>query len=120
MRKLLILGAIVLAAAAASAGWQLGAAYLANVELKSDLKDLSSLAGTRIGLVVPRSSDDIRSQVVAKATERGIRLDPAQVTVVRRGQGDDESISLATEYDAPMNVFGLAWKIHFTAASPHS
>jgi len=105
---------------AAYAGYQVGSAYLANIELQGDLKDLSSLTGTRIGLVDPRTPDQIRDRVIEKAAERGIHLEPEQVNVERTGEGKDGSIYLSTAYDARMNIFGHSWAIHFTAASPRS
>ena len=93
---------------------------MADIELQSDLKDLSSLTGTRIGLVDPRSTDPIRDQVIEHAAQRGIHLEPEQVNVERDGEGKDGTISISTAYDANMNVSGCRWTIHFTAASPRS
>jgi hypothetical protein len=107
-----IIGAVVVAA------YEVGSVYLANIELQSDLKDLSSLTGTRIGLVDPRSPDQIRDQVIEHAAQHGIALEAEQVNVERNGEGKDGTISIATAYDTNMNVFGYRWTIHFTAASP--
>jgi hypothetical protein len=120
MRKIAIIAGLLLFCVAASAGWQLASAYIANAQLQEDLKDLSSLTGTRIGLVEPRTPDEIRDLVIGHAAGHGIHLDPGQVTVVRNGEGKDGTIFLSTEYDAPMKVFGFGWTIHFTAASPRT
>ena len=45
----------MLLGAAVVASYQICSVYLANMELATDLKELSSLTGTRIGLVDPRS-----------------------------------------------------------------
>jgi len=104
---------------AAFASRQVGSVYLANVELRSDLKDLSSLTGLRIGLVDPRTDAEFRGLVIAKAAQDGIHLDPEQINVERTGEGIAGSIRLSTEYDVRMDVLGFSWTEHFTAASPH-
>jgi len=109
-----------LVGAAVVAAYQIGSVYLANIELQSDLKDLSSLTGTRIGLVDPRSTDQIRDQVIEHAAQHGIHLEPEQVSVEHDGEGKDGTISIATAYDADRNVFGYRWTFHFTAASPRN
>jgi len=74
----------------------------------------------RIGFVDPRTPDQIRDRVIAKAAEHGIHLEPEQINVERTGEGKDGSIYLSTAYDTRMSVFGYSWTIHFTAASPRS
>jgi hypothetical protein len=118
MRRILGIAVLMALALAAVAAYQIGAVYLANMELAGDLKDLSSLTGTRIGLVDPRSPDQIRDLVIQHAAQHGIHLGPEQVNVERSGEGKDGTIYLFTAYDVPMNVFGVSWTIHFTAAGP--
>lgn len=118
MKNVVIIVGLLLLGTAAFAGWQVGSVYLANVELRSDLKDLSSLTGMRIGLVNPRTDAEFRDLVVAKAAQDGVHLDPEQVTVERTGEGIEGSIYLSTEYDIRMDVLGFSRTIHFTAASP--
>jgi hypothetical protein len=120
MKKVLFVAILALLGAAVVAAYQVGSVYLANVELQSDLKDLSSLTGTRIGLVDPRSPDQIRDQVIEHAAEHGIRLEPEQINVDRNGEGKDGTIYISTAYDANMSVFGYRWTIHFIAAGPRS
>jgi hypothetical protein len=120
MKRILQVAVLGLIGAGVVAACQAGSVYLANIELQSDLKDLSSLAGTRIGLVDPRSTDQIRDQVIEHAAQRGIALEPEQVNVERNGEGKDGSISISTAYDRNIRVFGHRWIIHFTAASPRS
>lgn len=120
LKTIAIIVGVVFLGLAAIAGWQIGSVYLANIELRSDLKDLSSLTGMRIGLVNPRTDDEIRDLVIAKATERGIHLEPEQINVERNGEGIGGSIYLSAEYDIRMDVLGFSWTIHFTAASPRT
>jgi hypothetical protein len=118
MKNLVIAVILLVVAAAAYAGWQIGSVYLADAELQEDLKDLSSLTGTRIGLVDSRSPGQIRDQVIEHAAGHGIHLEPDQVTVERTGEGIQGSIYLSTAYDAPVNLFGFTWNMHFTTSGP--
>ncbi len=118
MKDLVIVVGIILLVLAAIAVWQVGSVYLSNIELTSDLKDLSSLTGMRIGLVNPRSDSEFRELVIAKAAQDGVQLDPEQINVERTGEGITGSIYLSTEYDVSKDVLGFPWKKHFTAESP--
>ena len=120
MKSVLLVAIAGLIGAGVVAAYQVGSVYLANIELQSDLKDLSSLTGTRIGLVDPRSTAQIRDQAIEHAAQHGIPLEPEQVSVERHGEDKDGTISISTAYDTNMNVFGYRWTIHFTAASPRS
>ncbi len=120
MKTVFIIAVLVLAGAAVIGGYQIGSLYLVNMELASDLKDLSSLTGTRIGLVESRSVDEIRRLVIEHAADHGIHLEPEQVSVERTGEGKDGTIFLSTKYDAHVNLFGLDLTFHFNAASPRN
>jgi hypothetical protein len=120
MKTLLTIVVLLIVAAGLVAAYQIGSLYLANAELASDLKDLSSLTGTRIGLVDPRSPEQIREQVIEHADEHGIHLEPEQVNVERNGEGKDGTIFLSTAYDSHVDFFGLDLTFHFTAASPRN
>jgi|SRR5579862_3555650 len=120
MKPVFVTVVLILLAAVVIGGYQIGSLYLANAELTSDLKDLSSLTGTRIGLVENRSIDDIRYQVIEHAEDHGIKLEPEQVNIERIGEGKEGSIYLSTAYDQRINFFGLDLTFHFTAASPRN
>ena len=62
----------------------LGLCELANVELESDLRDIASQAGARIGLETMSTDEELRSAVIHKAGEHNIQLQPEQVTVPTR------------------------------------
>jgi hypothetical protein len=109
---------VIVLGLAAVAAWQVGSVYLSHTELQSDLKDLSSLTGMRIGLVDPRSDAEFRELVIAKAAQDGIALDPDQIYVERIGEGIEGSIRLSAEYDVRMDILGFSWTQHFIAASP--
>jgi hypothetical protein len=120
MKTIYTIAVLILLAAVLVGGYQIGSLYLANAELASDLKDLSSLTGTRIGLVQSRSIDDIRNQVIQHAEDHGIHLEPEQVNVERDGEGKDGTINLTATYDSHINFFGLDLTFHFVAANPRN
>jgi hypothetical protein len=95
-----------------SAGWQLGACELANYELEDDLKDLAALNSTRIGLVSPRSDDDLREAVISRAKEHAIAIEPSQVTVWRSGS----AVYLAVDYKAHIALPGCTLNLRFRPA----
>jgi hypothetical protein len=120
VKNILIAGVLLVAGTGVVYGYQIGSVFIANLELKSDLKDLSSLTGVRIGLVDPRTPDQIRERVIAKAAADGIHLEPEQVNVERAGEGKDGYIYLSAAYDVRVDILGYPWRIHFTAGSPRS
>lgn len=118
VRNILIASVLLVVGTGVVYSYQIGSVYVANLELKSDLKDLSSLTGVRIGLVDPRTPDEIRDRVIARAAEEGIHLEPEQVNVERVGEGKEGYIYLSTAYDVRIDILGYPWRIHFTAESP--
>jgi|SRR5579864_43338 len=78
----------------ALAGWRIGACELANMNFQDDLHDLASQVGTHIGFGAPSSDEETALSVIRKARERGIDLQPTQVTVRRTSvRRDFNSIS---------------------------
>ena len=98
-------------------GWRIGAAELANVELRDDMKDMASQLGARIGFSPPMSDEDFRDAVIHKAQKYGIQLVPDQVTVERTGSGEKTAIYLAADYRAPIHVIGFSCTLHFNPQS---
>ena len=101
-------------------GWQIAACYVANSELQSDLKDLAVQNGARIGLLSVATEDELRSDVVARAKNDGISLEPQQITVRRTMTPDVLSIDLAADYEARANLLVYSFPIHFAPSSSYS
>jgi hypothetical protein len=112
----IILGTLVLIVAA-SAGWQIGAAEIANMNLQEDIRDIASQAGTHLGVVVPKSDDDVSRAVILKAKEHGINLSPGQVTVRRMNPGEASTFYVTADYTVPVNVGFYSFPLHFTPSS---
>ena len=111
----LILGLAVLALALI-AGWQVVACELANSELKEDLRDIAAQNSVRIGLAPPSTDEDLRSVVISRAKEHGIRLEPKEITVQRTGTVEAPGVNLAVDYRVPVSLPGYSFTLHFTPA----
>jgi hypothetical protein len=117
MRKVaIILGSGVLLVAII-AGYQIGACELADIELQDEMQDLASQLGTRIGLSQLNSDEELRSAVIRKAQQHGIKLGPEHVTVEHMGSGSTSTLHLAADYTAPINLPGFSFTLHFTPAT---
>jgi hypothetical protein len=132
MRKLVPILVVVVVLAALVTGWQIGGVYVQNYEFSSDLKDLAVQNKARTGLESVATEDELKSAVMASAQLHGIQLVPDHLTVHRTltpatfaPNGTLETpamleISIAADYDAPINLPGLSFNIHFAPASSHS
>jgi len=114
----LILGLAALALAI-NAGWQIASCELANLELREDLRDLASQAGSRIGLVHFNTDEDFRKAVIHHAERHDMRLEPAQVIVQRTGTGPATTgiIYFAADYKARVTLLGFSFNLHFRPSS---
>ncbi|HEY6385564.1 MAG TPA: hypothetical protein VIX91_07770 [Candidatus Acidoferrum sp.] len=117
MGKAKIIVGMAVLALAAIAGWQIASCELANLELQSDLRDLSAQVGTAIGLDAPSSDEDLRGAVIRKARKYDIPLEPEQVTVERVGTGKDAVVHLAVDYTVRVNLLAYSLTLHFTPSS---
>jgi hypothetical protein len=117
MRNLKIILGVAVLVLAASTGWQIGAAVVANMNLQEDLRDLGSQAGAHVGSVVPNTDADATPALIRKAKEHGIELEPAQVTVRRIGSGETSTLYLAADYTVPVNLALFSFNLHFTPSS---
>jgi hypothetical protein len=112
----LLVGLAVLALVAI-AGWQIGSCEIANLELQTDLHDISIQLASRVGMEAPNSDQDLRNAVIRRAEEHGIHLKPEQVTVQHVGSGKTEAIYLAAEYDRRVKLPGYSFTLHFSPSS---
>lgn len=129
MKKLVL---IPLVAVLLIAGWQIGAVYVENSEFSGDLRELAAQNEARSGLESVSTEDELKNAVMASAQRHGIQLPPDHLTVHRtltpatfRPNGTLETpafleVSIAADYQAPVNLLGLAFNMHFAPASSHS
>jgi hypothetical protein len=111
-----VIGAVILVLPAIT-GWQIGASEIANLELQTDLRDIASQLGPRVGLDAPSTDEDIRSAVIHKAETYDIHLEPEQITVEHTTIGKDSSLTVAVNYNAPIKLPGYSFTMHFSASS---
>ena len=116
--RAIILGLIL--ALAGIVGWQAGACYVANSELQSDMQDLAVQNPFRIGLAPAPTEEGLRDSVIAKAKDHGIQLQPQQVAVQYTFTPDELSVSLAADYEAPVDLLVCSLTLHFTPRGAHS
>ena len=112
----LILGAAVLFLLC-TAGWQVGSAEVANMNLQEEMRDLAAQAGTHVGFVTPKSDEEMKLAVILKAKEHGIDLNPTQVTVQRTNPGEASTLYLAADYTVWVNLGPFSFRRHFAPAS---
>lgn len=117
MAKAKIALLLVLAAVAGIVAWRFAACEIANLELQSDLQDLSAQVGTRIGLDPLHSDADLRASVIRKAEQYDIPLAPEQITIRRAGSGDKQSVQISVDYFARINLWRYSFSLHFTPSS---
>ena len=117
MRRLAIILGLAVAVIVLMSGWQIAACEIANVELQDDMQDIASQAGTRIGLAVMFSDDDLRNAVLRKAQRYDIDLQGSQIAIEHMGSGDTSTVYLAADYRAPINLLGCSFALHFTPAT---
>jgi hypothetical protein len=120
MRKAAVILGLAVLLLAGFVAWQIGACYVANSELQSDMKDLAVQNRGRIGLQPFDTEEELHDAVIAKAKQHGIELAPEQVQVQRNLSAKWLDVSLATDYEARVELFGFTYRIHFTPASSHS
>ena len=113
MRKLKIITVAAILVFVLDAGWQIGARELANIELRDDLKDMSSQLAARIALSSAKSDEDFRNDILNKAKKYQIPLQPQQVTVRRSGEGFAATMYFAADYTVPVNLPGVTFNLHF-------
>jgi hypothetical protein len=117
MRRIAIILGIAVLVLATLAGWRIGACELANMNFQDDLHDLASQVGTHIGFAAPISDEEMALSVIHKAKERGIDLQPNQVTVRRTSSGETSTLYLAADYTVPVNLAFFSFNLHFAPSS---
>jgi len=115
--KVKIILAVILLALVVSIGWQIAACEFVNYELQEDLKDVASLSAARIGLAAPSSDESLRADVIRRAAQLDIPLEPEQVMVERSGTSDAPAVEIAADYRVRIVLPGGSLLLHFTPTS---
>jgi len=64
---------------------QIGLAEWQNLQFQDELHDLAANLSENMGVVVPRTHEELRTLIAQKAEQRGIRLDTNRITLRRTG-----------------------------------
>jgi hypothetical protein len=86
---------------------------LANYSFQDDLRQIAMVGGSTPN----RSDEDLLKDVLKKAKEHEIELEPAQVKVQRIGTPGALAVYVAADYSAPVNLPGYSFTLHFTPSS---
>jgi len=117
MKNIKRLGWLACAVLLVATVWQMASAYVGNVELHQDLRDIAANMGARIGLSAPPSDDDLRGFVMEKAQGHDITLQPTEVTVKVTGEGKFATIYLQVDYAPRINLLVFSFPLHLSTSS---
>jgi hypothetical protein len=117
MERIKLLGWLALAVLVVAMVWQIASAYIGNVELHQDLRDVAANMGVRIGLSAPSTDDDLRGFVIEKARAHDITLQPSEVTVKVTGEGKSATIYLQVDYAPRISLLVFSFPLHLSTSS---
>jgi hypothetical protein len=117
MRKPVVLFFVALALLVVATGWQVVANQITSTELQDDMKDMSSELGARIGLIQPKTDDEVRDAVIGKALKYDIKLTRRQVKVGHVGAGVMRTLYVQADYNLPVVLPGYEFDMHFSPAT---
>jgi hypothetical protein len=112
----LILG-LGLLAVVVSTTWQLVTCELDAAEFRDELRDIAAQKGAKIGWVEYSSDPTLRKWVIDQAFRHDIELDPEQVSITRTGDGAEQTVYLAVDYQVPIKVPWYTFILYFHPSS---
>ncbi|MGA6982092.1 MAG: hypothetical protein WCC95_20655 [Candidatus Sulfotelmatobacter sp.] len=93
--------------------FQIGPPMMANYSFQDDLKTISLMDTSG-----QKSEDDIRNDVIRKAKEHDLPVEPKQVSVQRLSSpGMPSVVYVAVDYSVGINLPGYSFNMHFTPDS---
>jgi len=94
--------------------WQLVGCEMAYYELQDEMTDLISMNNMRIAGTAPKSDEDLREAIIAKARSRGVELAPRQITVERSASSQSPPVYLSADYKSQIVVMpGYILTLHY-------
>jgi hypothetical protein len=104
---LLILGAVVIAL------FQVTPPLMKNYSFQDDLKSVAMLDGGNTA----KTDDDVRNDVLRKAKDLDLPIEPNQVTVQRINTPGVSAVYVAANYSVNINLPGYSFDLHFNPDS---
>ncbi len=95
------------------AGFQIAPPLLANYSFQDDLQNVAMVDGAN----AQKTEEDVRTDVLRKAKEHELQLEPKQITVRDISTPGVKSVFIAVDYSVPVNLPGYSFDMHFTPTS---
>ncbi len=89
--------------------FQVAPPMVANYSFQDDLKTVAMLDSSNM----QKTDDDVRNDVMRKAKEHDLPIDPKQVTVQRISTPGTSAVYLAADYSVTINLPGYTFDMHF-------
>lgn len=99
--------------AAVLAVFQIAPPIMANFNFQDDLKNVALMDSAN----QQKTDDDIRNDVVRKAKEHDLPIEPKQVTVQRLNSPGIAAVYVAADYSVTVNLPGYSFDMHFNPDS---
>jgi hypothetical protein len=97
--------------------WRVAACYIANAELKSDMRYLCRQLSVTTGLADPLTEEQLRDAVVKNAKDDGIELNRDQVIAEKTVTRTESTVHLAVDYDGKIDLLVITINPHFSLSS---
>lgn len=86
---------------------------MSNYSFEDDLKTVALMDGNNF----QKTDEDVRNDVLRKAKERDLPIEPKQVTVQRVNTPGLAAVFVAADYKVPINLPGYTFDMHFSPSS---
>jgi hypothetical protein len=117
MKKIKIAVALVAFYFLFSAGWQVAACIIANLELKDDMQEMASQFGAHAGVSAVPTDSELREAILRKAEKYDIALSADRVVVMRTGYGTTASVYLEADYSVPIYLPRYTFQMYFAPST---
>jgi hypothetical protein len=107
-----VVGFLVIAAVVVGL-FQVAPPMLANYSFQDDLKTISMMDSSNL----QKSDDDVRNDVIRKAKEHELPIEPKQIAVQRINTPGISAVYITADYSVPINLPGYSFEMHFTPSS---
>ncbi|HKN16885.1 MAG TPA: hypothetical protein VJX47_08085 [Candidatus Sulfotelmatobacter sp.] len=106
------LGFLVIAAVVVGL-FQVAPPMLANYSFSDDLKTVAMMDSANL----QKTDEDVRNDVIRKAKEHDLPIEPKQVTVQRINSPGLSAVYVAADYSITINLPGYSFDMHFNPTS---
>jgi hypothetical protein len=93
--------------------FQIAPPMMANYSFQDDLKTVAMMDVA----AYQKTDDEIRNDVLRKAKERDLPIEPKQITVQRISTPGAPAVYVAADYSVTVNLPGYSFDMHFTPSS---